>query len=526
MSARRRTRSSLRSVGSEECLVRGPHTLARPPPGAGGRGRLGGRLARHRAERPRPVVPGGGRERAGDRGDLCLIAHRWRVVVAGAAALGLAGTVTVGALAAQRVTNGPVAELAGARAVVRRTRWSAATRRCGPGSSAATRPYGCGSRGLRPRAGLGGPGAGAADHRRRPGGGVLAAGAGRQHGPRLGPVGAGGPGIGRGRGAPAPAGCRRTRTAGSVAAAGGAGPRRVALGGGGASGRTSGARAGAGAGRHLRHDRRAAAELPGHRTDSLDRGFRSQPDAAPGVPALRGEVVGGAGPLVAGGRAGWRGGVRRAVPDRAECVAGGGDGSGGLAALGAGGGRKGLRQLAVAVLLLVLVDPFSARSVGFALSVLASGGIIWWARPGSRPATWLPLSWPRRWRCRWRHTWRRCRWWRRSGAVSVSGLLANALAGPFVGPATVLGFAAAGLSLLSSWLAAAPGWGASWCAQAIIWIAHAGAALPGSSWQWPVTPVALVVLGAAALGVGVSVRVLARHRWWVLGACVCSWRGC
>ena len=59
-----------------------------------------------------------------------------------------------------------------------------------------------------------------------------------------------------------------------------------------------------------------------------------------------------------------------------------------LAALGAGGGRKGLRQLAVAVLLLVLVDPFLARSVGFALSVLASGGIVWWAsswvarRPG------------------------------------------------------------------------------------------------------------------------------------------------
>ena len=49
---------------------------------------------------------------------LCLVAHRWRLVVAGAAALALAGTVTVGALAAQRVTSGPVAELAGARAVV------------------------------------------------------------------------------------------------------------------------------------------------------------------------------------------------------------------------------------------------------------------------------------------------------------------------------------------------------------------------------------------------------------------------
>ena len=34
-----------------------------------------------------------------------------------------------------------------------------------------------------------------------------------------------------------------------------------------------------------------------------------------------------------------------------------------------------------------------------------------------------------------------------SGQVSASGLIANALAGPFVGPATVLGFAAAGSSL-------------------------------------------------------------------------------
>ena len=37
-----------------------------------------------------------------------------------------------------------------------------------------------------------------------------------------------------------------------------------------------------------------------------------------------------------------------------------------------------------------------------------------------------------------------------SGQVSVSGLFANALAGPFVGPATVLGFAAAGLSLVTA----------------------------------------------------------------------------
>ena len=49
---------------------------------------------------------------------LCLIARRWRLVVAGAAAVSLAGTVSVGALAVQRLTSGPVADLAEARAVV------------------------------------------------------------------------------------------------------------------------------------------------------------------------------------------------------------------------------------------------------------------------------------------------------------------------------------------------------------------------------------------------------------------------
>ena len=192
-----------------------------------------------------------------------------------------------------------------------------------------------------------------------------------------------------------------------------------------------------------------------------------------------------------------------------------------LAALGAGGGRKGLRHLAVAVLVLVLVDPFLARSIGFALSVLASAGIVWWASSWVGLATWCPrplaeaVAVPLA-----AHLATLPVVAAISGAVSVSGLLANALAGPFVGPATVSGFAAAGLSLLSPELAAVAGWGASWCAQLIIWIAHAGAALPGASWQWPATPVALAVLAAAALALGVSARLLARYRWPAIGASV------
>lgn len=189
-----------------------------------------------------------------------------------------------------------------------------------------------------------------------------------------------------------------------------------------------------------------------------------------------------------------------------------------LAALGAGGGRKGLRHLAVAVVLLVLLDPFLTRSIGFTLSVLASAGIVWWASSWVRLATWCPrplaeaVAVPLA-----AHLATLPVVAAISGAVSMSGLLANALAGPFVGPATVLGFAAAGLSLLSGWVAGIAGWAASWCAQAIIWVAHAGAALPGSSWQWPATPLAIAVLGVGSFAVGTGIPWLARRRWWTVG---------
>ena len=186
-----------------------------------------------------------------------------------------------------------------------------------------------------------------------------------------------------------------------------------------------------------------------------------------------------------------------------------------LAALGAGGRRAGLRNLALAMIILLLVEPYLGRSVGFALSVLASGGIIWWAR------TWASLL---------------CRWLPRivaesltvplaaqlstlpvvaaiSGQVSVAGLIANALVGPFIGPATVLGFLAAGSSLLSAPLAALWGFGAAWSAQLIIWVARAGAELPGASWPWPITPAALIWLTLGALATALLMPHLLVRRW-------------
>ena len=78
-----------------------------------------------------------------------------------------------------------------------------------------------------------------------------------------------------------------------------------------------------------------------------------------------------------------------------------------------------------------------------------------------------------------------------SGQVSVVGVMANALAGPFVGPATVLGLAATVLIWVSP-VAAAVAWVAGWVVQPILWIAHLGAAMPGAVLEWPTTPLGIL----------------------------------
>lgn len=186
-----------------------------------------------------------------------------------------------------------------------------------------------------------------------------------------------------------------------------------------------------------------------------------------------------------------------------------------LAALGSGARAAGVRNLGVAMVVLLLVDPFLSRSWGFALSVLASAGILWWAR------AWADLL---------------SRWLPRlvaesvalplaaslttlpvvavlSGSVSLVGLAANAVAGPFVGPATVLGFAAAGASLLSPSLATLLGVGAAWSAQVIITVARTGARLPGASIPWASGAPGVVVLAAGCLAVALALRWVLPRRW-------------
>jgi competence protein ComEC len=190
----------------------------------------------------------------------------------------------------------------------------------------------------------------------------------------------------------------------------------------------------------------------------------------------------------------------------------------GLAALGLGSRGQGVRFLSWAVVGLVLADPWMCRSTGFVLSVCASAGILLWAgRWADGLSTWLP------------------RWLAEaltvplaaqlttqpivtaiSGQVSLAGLLANLVAAPLVGPATVLGFAAAGLSVVLPPLAVAVGWLAGGFAQGLCWVAEAGSSLPGAVLTWPAGSPGLWVLASACVLALAAMPLLWRRPWLVL----------
>ncbi len=173
-----------------------------------------------------------------------------------------------------------------------------------------------------------------------------------------------------------------------------------------------------------------------------------------------------------------------------------------VSATGVGRGGRSVRNLALAVLCLMLVDPWLSRSWGFALSVAACSGIALWS------PLWVEAlsAWAPRWVAEALAIPLAAQLATQplitalSGQVSVVGVLANALAGPFVGPATVLGLAAMCTSFLP-WLPLLLGWLAGWCVQPILWVAQLGASLPSAAWAWPATPlgVGLAVAGSLLL---------------------------
>ncbi|MFB8404777.1 ComEC/Rec2 family competence protein [Streptomyces sp. NPDC055912] len=159
-----------------------------------------------------------------------------------------------------------------------------------------------------------------------------------------------------------------------------------------------------------------------------------------------------------------------------------------LLAIGTGRRRSLIPALAAAVLLLVLYDPWLARSYGFLLSVLATGALL----------TVAP---------RWSEALRRRGVPERlaealaaslaaqavcapvvvvfAGRVSLVAIPANLFAELAVAPATVFGFAT--LAAAAVWMPAAEGlaWVAGWPAGWIARVARTGAALPGAELSWP-----------------------------------------
>ena len=164
-----------------------------------------------------------------------------------------------------------------------------------------------------------------------------------------------------------------------------------------------------------------------------------------------------------------------------------------LVGMGANGRDRGTRALGVATVVLLLLEPGLASAIGFALSVLATAGILLLA-PGWRDALarWLP------------------RWLAEavavpaaaqlactpliaaiSGQVSLVAVLANLLAAPAVGPATVLGLLGGLLTLVAPPLGRLVGAGAGWCVAWIVEVARQMASLPTPAVGWGSGPVAI-----------------------------------
>lgn len=191
----------------------------------------------------------------------------------------------------------------------------------------------------------------------------------------------------------------------------------------------------------------------------------------------------------------------------------------GLFAFGPDGRRRGLRALGVALVGLVLLDPGLSTTAGFALSVLATAGIVLLGpRLSEALGRWLP------------------RWAAEavavptaaqlactpviavlSGQVSLVAILANLLAGPMVGPTTVLGLLAGLVGLVWPALASLIGTTAGWCVAWVVAVARRGADLPTAAVGWGSGPWAIALLVLLCVGVALLLPRLLRHRVLAVG---------
>ncbi|GAA1904181.1 ComEC/Rec2 family competence protein [Lapillicoccus jejuensis] len=188
----------------------------------------------------------------------------------------------------------------------------------------------------------------------------------------------------------------------------------------------------------------------------------------------------------------------------------------GLLGLGTHRRREGLPAVAAAVVGLLVWDPWLSRSVGFALSTLATIGLLVLARPwGEALAARLPP---------------RLRWLGPAvalplaaqvvcgpvvvvlqGSVSLVAVLTNLVVSPLVTPATVLGVAVALLALVVPPLAAWAAWLPALPTLGIAAVARAGAGLPWGSVPWPSGAGGALSLAALSLVVVLTGPWLLHH---------------
>ena len=189
-------------------------------------------------------------------------------------------------------------------------------------------------------------------------------------------------------------------------------------------------------------------------------------------------------------------------------------GSVALLGLQAGSRAAGTRALGAAAAGLLVVEPSLASSAGFALSVLATGGILL-VGPRLRDALagWLPRAWAEavavplaaQLACTPLVA-------GLSGQVSLVAVVANLVVAPVVGPATVLGLLGGLVGLAVPAVGALAGRVACWCAWWIVAVAQHAAALPTAAVAWPAGLVGLTLLTVLCLGaLGRADRLLRRR---------------
>lgn len=175
----------------------------------------------------------------------------------------------------------------------------------------------------------------------------------------------------------------------------------------------------------------------------------------------------------------------------------------------------GLPVLAGAIVVVLLADPWMARSFGFALSALATLGLLLFTRPWgdaiarhlpSRlaflgPAVAIPVA--AQAMCAPLVV-------LLQGSVSVIGVLANLLAAPLVAPATVAGVLAAVVSVVAEGPASAVGWAGAVPTLGIARIARVMSDVPGGTMPWPDGPAGALLLAAVTGVLVLTGRWLAR----------------